>query len=104
MRSDPQPRPDGLTPGDHTLEQESSGRLKIFFGYAAGVGKTYAMLDAALRAKEAGTDVVLGFLAPAAYPDTLALAGGLNGSRPSSLPVEGRANLTWTAPSAAVPS
>ena len=73
MRSDPQPRPDGLTPGDHTLEQESSGRLKIFFGYAAGVGKTYAMLDAALRAKEAGTDVVLGFLAPAAYPDTLAL-------------------------------
>lgn len=77
MRSDPQPRPDGLTPGDHTLEQESSGRLKIFFGYAAGVGKTYAMLDAALRAKEAGTDVVLGFLAPAAYPDTLALAGGL---------------------------
>ena len=35
------------------------------------------MLDAALRAKEAGTDVVLGFLAPAAYPDTLALAGGL---------------------------
>ena len=77
MRSDPQPRPDGLTPGDHTLEQESSGRLKIFFGYAAGVGKTYAMLDAALRAKEAGTDGVLGFLAPAAYPDTLALAGGL---------------------------
>lgn len=62
------------------------------------------MLDAALRAKEAGTDVVLGFLAPAAYPDTLALAGGLERLPPLIPPVEGRANLTWTAPSAAVPS
>ena len=104
MRSDPQPRPDGLTPGDHTLEQESSGRLKIFFGYAAGVGKTYAMLDAALRAKEAGTDVVLGFLSPPPILIPWHWPEDWNGSRPSSLPVEGRANLTWTAPSAAVPS
>ena len=32
------------------------GKLKIFFGYAAGVGKTYAMLEAARRAKAAGVD------------------------------------------------
>ena len=31
------------------------GRLKIFFGYAAGVGKTYAMLEAARQEKAAGT-------------------------------------------------
>ena len=40
------------------------GRLKIFFGYAAGVGKTYAMLEAAHRAKEAGVDVVAGYIEP----------------------------------------
>ncbi len=33
-------------------EDSKKGRLKIFFGYAAGVGKTYAMLKAAHRAKE----------------------------------------------------
>ena len=32
------------------------GRMKIFFGYAAGVGKTYAMLEAAHQAKAAGID------------------------------------------------
>ena len=36
------------------------GALKIFFGYAAGVGKTYAMLEAAHAAKDHGTDVVAG--------------------------------------------
>ena len=40
--------------------KESRGRLKIFFGYAAGVGKTYAMLEAAHAAKDAGVDVVAG--------------------------------------------
>ena len=33
---------------------KKSGKLKIFFGYAAGVGKTYAMLQAAHQAKERG--------------------------------------------------
>lgn len=36
----------------------SRGRLKIFFGYAAGVGKTYAMLEAALQRRSDGVDVV----------------------------------------------
>ena len=36
------------------------GRLKIFFGYAPGVGKTCAMLRAGLAAKKSGRDTVLG--------------------------------------------
>ena len=39
---------------------ESRGHLKIFFGYAAGVGKTYAMLKAAHAAKRRGLDIVVG--------------------------------------------
>lgn len=38
----------------------SRGRLKIFFGYAAGVGKTYAMLRAGLQRQDEGADVVAG--------------------------------------------
>nr|WP_122012316.1 sensor histidine kinase KdpD [Maliibacterium massiliense] len=53
------------------------GRLKIFFGYAAGVGKTYAMLRAAHDAKAAGADVVVGYVEPHARPETLALLDGL---------------------------
>lgn len=53
------------------------GNLKIFFGYAAGVGKTYAMLDTARTAKAAGADVVAGYVEPHARPDTLALLDGL---------------------------
>ena len=53
------------------------GRLKIFFGYAAGVGKTYAMLEAAHQAQKEGMDVVVGYVEPHARPDTLALLDGL---------------------------
>jgi two-component system, OmpR family, sensor histidine kinase KdpD len=38
------------------------GHLKIFFGYAAGVGKTYAMLEAAHQRKTEGIDVVVGYV------------------------------------------
>ncbi|MEG1593119.1 MAG: histidine kinase, partial [Oscillibacter sp.] len=54
-----------------------AGKLKIFFGYAAGVGKTRAMLEAARRASGGGTEVVVGFLAPQTPPETRALAEGL---------------------------
>lgn len=62
------------------LEEETSrtkGRLKIFFGYAAGVGKTYAMLASAHEAKKAGMDVVAGYIEPHARPATAALVQGL---------------------------
>ena len=51
------------------------GRMKIFFGYAAGVGKTYTMLEAAHQA--AGIDVVVGYVERHTRPDTLALLEGL---------------------------
>ncbi len=54
-----------------------AGKLKIFFGYAAGVGKTYAMLEAAHQAQKEGMDVVVGYVEPHARPDTLALLDGL---------------------------
>ena len=59
------------------------GHLKIFFGYAAGVGKTYTMLRAAHTAKDNGIDVVLGYVEPHARPETSALTRGLE-----SIPVK----------------
>lgn len=61
----------------YDIADASRGKLKIFFGYAAGVGKTYAMLQAAHQAKERGVDVVAGYIAPHARPQTAALADGL---------------------------
>ncbi len=58
-------------------EEKKQGSLKIFFGYAAGVGKTYAMLKAARRASEQGDDVVVGYIERHTRPDTLALLDGL---------------------------
>lgn len=58
-------------------KSHSRGQLKIFFGYAAGVGKTYAMLKAAHEAKHRGIDVVAGFIEPHARPKTTALLKGL---------------------------
>lgn len=58
-------------------EKKKRGRLKIFFGFAAGVGKTYSMLEAAHAAKEKGIDVVAGYIEPHARPQTTALLEGL---------------------------
>ena len=57
--------------------KEGRGRLKIFFGYAAGVGKTYTMLEAAHVALQQGVDVVSGYIEPHTRPETLALLEGL---------------------------
>lgn len=56
---------------------EKRGKLKIFFGYAAGVGKTYAMLQAAHQARERGVDVIAGYIEPHSRPQTTALLDGL---------------------------
>jgi two-component system sensor histidine kinase KdpD len=50
---------------------------KIFLGMAAGVGKTYRMLQEARAEAEAGRDVVIGYLEPHRRPDTAAQAAGL---------------------------
>ena len=53
------------------------GRLKIFFGASAGVGKTYAMLEAALRSHAAGVDLVVGYVEPHGRSETEQLLEGL---------------------------
>ncbi|WMI79789.1 sensor histidine kinase [Anaerotignum sp. MB30-C6] len=53
------------------------GHLKIFFGYAAGVGKTYAMLKAAHGAKRRGVDVVVGYVESHERAETTVLLNGL---------------------------
>jgi two-component system sensor histidine kinase KdpD len=53
------------------------GRLKIFLGYAAGVGKTYQMLTEARELKEQGVDIVVAYFEPHGRKDTMALIEGL---------------------------
>jgi len=54
-------------------EKPKRGRLKIFLGYAAGVGKTHAMLEAGLLRKEEGVDVVVGYVQTHGRRETEAL-------------------------------
>jgi two-component system sensor histidine kinase KdpD len=73
------PGPD-LRPSPQALlsaaEQEGRGRLKIFLGAVPGVGKTYAMLEAAQVRKREGVDVVVGVVETHGRPETEALLHG----------------------------
>jgi two-component system sensor histidine kinase KdpD len=51
-------------PLDGALPKPNRGRLKVFLGYASGVGKSFRMFDEARRRKERGQDVVVGALQP----------------------------------------
>lgn len=53
------------------------GKLKIFFGYAAGVGKTFAMLESAHRDQKEGIDIVVGYVEPHGRQETESLLEGL---------------------------
>ena len=53
------------------------GKLKIYFGYAAGVGKTFAMLEGAREVQKSGIDVVSGYIEPHNRPETSKLIEGL---------------------------
>jgi two-component system sensor histidine kinase KdpD len=55
----------------------TKGRLKVFLGYAAGVGKTYQMLDEAQNLKAQGADLVIGYFEPHGRQDTIAKTEGL---------------------------
>ncbi|HXF79764.1 MAG TPA: two-component system sensor histidine kinase KdpD [Usitatibacter sp.] len=72
------PDPDALLARVKREERGAArGRLKIFFGSSAGVGKTYAMLLAARRARDEGRDVVVGIVETHGRAETLALLDGL---------------------------
>src|ERR1700730_554724 len=53
------------------------GRLRVFFGASAGVGKTYSMLEAARGARAAGADLVVGYVEPHGRVETERLLEGL---------------------------
>ena len=59
------------------VERSKGGRLKVYIGSAAGVGKTYRMLNEAHDLDARGIDIVLGFIEPHGRADTTALIDGL---------------------------
>jgi two-component system sensor histidine kinase KdpD len=59
------------------MEGSGRGRYKIFLGMAAGVGKTFRMLQEGQAARAEGRDVVVGYLEPHGRPETEAQAEGL---------------------------
>jgi two-component system sensor histidine kinase KdpD len=72
------PNPDELLARVQAEEaRRARGRLKIFLGYAAGVGKTYAMLEAAHQRRSEGVDVVVGYVETHGRAETEALLAGL---------------------------
>ena len=76
--NDQRPDPDQLLAHVQAEEARAKrGRLRIFFGASAGVGKTYAMLEAARNARTASADVVVGYVEPHGRVDTERLLEGL---------------------------
>jgi len=73
------PAIDRLKPEDflRLIEKSRLGKLKIYLGHAAGVGKTFAMLEEAHRLKSAGVDVVVGWIETHGRKETGALIGDL---------------------------
>ena len=72
------PTPDQLLRRLATDEEyQSRGRLKIFLGYASGVGKSFRMLDEGRRRYERGQDVIVGAIQPKLAPDVLHSASAL---------------------------
>ncbi len=75
---DKRPDPDEfLARVQHEALRSRRGRLKIFLGAAAGVGKTYSMLQAAQDRLAEGVDVVVGYVEPHSRPETAILLEGL---------------------------
>src|SRR5947209_5148002 len=61
----------------HLIREQQRGRLKIYLGFAAGVGKTYEMLQEGQRLKRQGVDVVIGVVETHGRAETAALVGDL---------------------------
>ncbi len=73
------PDPDALLAAvKRDEEKETHGKLKIFFGMSAGVGKTFAMLQAAHELKERGINVVVGYVETHGRTETKELLEGLS--------------------------
>ncbi|MGN6665355.1 MAG: two-component system sensor histidine kinase KdbD, partial [Trinickia sp.] len=85
------PNPDALLNKiQREQEKRHRGRLKVFFGASAGVGKTFAMLQAARRRRDEGVDVVVGLVETHGRGETLALLDGLEILPPARIDYRGR--------------
>lgn len=79
MHEAERPNPDSLLADVQAEEAKAKrGKLKVFFGMAAGVGKTYAMLEEARKRAAEGLDVLVGYAEPHIRPDTEALLLGMD--------------------------
>src|SRR5262245_61160324 len=88
---DARPDPDALLERiKQEAQRESRAQLKIFFGFAPGVGKTYGMLESARRSHDEGVDVVVGAAYTHGRKETEALLGGLEVLPPRRVPYRGR--------------
>ena len=77
---DERPSPEAmlkLAKAEEAAAEKCRGKLKVFLGYAAGVGKTYAMLEAGRQRKRDGRDVVVGYVESHGRSETDALLEGL---------------------------
>lgn len=75
---DKRPNPDELLASLFREEERSKlGKLKIFFGMCAGVGKTYSMLQSAILEKKKGTDIIIGYVETHKRVETEQLLSGL---------------------------
>lgn len=59
------------------MAEKHRGKLKLYMGYAPGVGKTYQMLEEGQTLKGEGVDVVIGYFEPHGRKDTIAKTEGL---------------------------
>ncbi|MFB3779168.1 MAG: histidine kinase [Bryobacteraceae bacterium] len=71
------------------MPETQRGKLKLFMGYAAGVGKTYRMLEEAHELKARGVDVVVGYFEPHGRADTILKAEGLEAIPRKRVPYRG---------------
>ena len=84
------PNPDALLKNVQEEEARSKrARLKIFFGMAPGVGKTFAMLQEARIRKDEGVDVLAGVVETHGRQDTMALTAGIEFLPKKKLPYRG---------------
>ena len=97
MALNPDFRPNSRPDPDQLLDQLKAnetrarrGRLRIYFGASAGVGKTYAMLSAAQRERKDGRDIVVGVIETHGRSETAELLAGLEQLALRQLPYRGR--------------
>jgi two-component system sensor histidine kinase KdpD len=86
IKEDTRPRPESFL---DLIKQEGRGNLKIFLGFAPGVGKTYRMLQEAQQLKQKGVDVVVGIVDTHGRNETEELLEGLEQIPPRKINYKG---------------